>query len=89
MKYIKYILFAGLVGTMSSCVSDLLDRQPTTEVSSDLFWKSTDDALSSTYGVYNAIRDLYATDYYYDRVNFKIPVAKVSEVSRDGVLPPG
>ena len=66
MKYIKYILFAGLVGTMSSCVSDLLDRQPTTEVSSDLFWKSTDDALSSTYGVYNAIRDLYATDYYYD-----------------------
>ena len=72
MKYIKYILFAGLVGTMSSCVSDLLDRQPTTEVSSDLFWKSTDDALSSTY-----------------RVNFKIPVAKVSEVSRDGVLPPG
>ena len=51
---------------MSSCVSDLLDRQPTTEVSSDLFWKSTDDALSSTYGVYNAIRDLYATDYYYD-----------------------
>ena len=50
MKYIKYILFAGLVGTMSSCVSDLLDRQPTTEVSSDLFWKSTDDALSSTYG---------------------------------------
>ena len=65
MKYIKYILFAGLVGTMSSCVSDLLDRQPTTEVSSDLFWKSTDDALSSTYGVYNAIRDLYATDYYH------------------------
>ena len=51
MKYIKYILFAGLVGTMSSCVSDLLDRQPTTEVSSDLFWKSTDDALSSTYEI--------------------------------------
>lgn len=51
---------------MSSCVSDLLDRQPTTEVSSDLFWKSTDDALSSTYGVYNALRELYQTDYYYD-----------------------
>lgn len=66
MKCIKYILLAGLVGTMSSCVSDLLDRQPTTEVSSDLFWKSTDDALSSTYGVYNALRELYATDYYYD-----------------------
>lgn len=66
MKCIKYILLAGLVGTMSSCVSDLLDRQPTTEVSSDLFWKSTDDALSSTYGVYNALRELYQTDYYYD-----------------------
>jgi len=66
MKYIKYILLAGLVGATSSCVSDLLDRQPTTEVSSDLFWKSTNDALSSTYGVYNALRELYKTDYYYD-----------------------
>lgn len=66
MKYIKYIVLAGLIGTTSSCVDDLLDRQPTTEVSSDLFWTSTDDALSSTYGVYNALRTLYQTDYYYD-----------------------
>jgi hypothetical protein len=53
MKYIKYIALAGLVGLTSSCIDDLLNRPATTEVSSDLFWTSTDDALSSTYGVYN------------------------------------
>lgn len=65
MKCIKYIALAGLV-SFTSCVDNLLDRPATTEVSSDLFWKSTDDALSSTYGVYNALRILYRTDYYYD-----------------------
>ena len=65
MKYIKYIAFTGLV-SLTSCIENLLDQPATTEVSSDLFWKSTDDALSSTYGVYNALRTLYATDYYYD-----------------------
>jgi len=67
MKYIKYIVIAGMMGsTLSSCVSDLLDRKPTTEVSTDLFWTTTDDALYSTYGVYNATRTLFRTDHYYD-----------------------
>lgn len=66
MKHFKYIALAGLLGLTSSCVDDLLDRPATTEVSSDLFWTSTTDALSSTYGVYNALGTLYATDYYYD-----------------------
>lgn len=66
MKCIKYIALAGMVGFMSSCVDDLLNRPATTSVSSDLFWTSTDDALSSTYGVYAALRTLYQTDYYYD-----------------------
>ena len=48
MKYIKYIALAGLVGLTSSCIDDLLNRPATTEVSSDLFWTSTDDALSSS-----------------------------------------
>ncbi len=65
MKYIKYIALAGLVGLTSSCIDHLLNRPATTEVSCYL-WTSTDDALSSTYGVYNAVRTLFATDYYYD-----------------------
>ena len=48
MKYLKYIALAGLLGCTSSCIDDLLNRPATTEVSSDLFWTSTDDALSST-----------------------------------------
>lgn len=66
MKYIQYIALAGLVGLTSSCVDDLLNRPATTEVSSDLFWTSTDDALTSTYGVYNATRTLFETEHYYD-----------------------
>lgn len=66
MKNIKYILLAGFVGMLSSCVSNLLDQEETTKISSETFWTSTDDALSSTFGVYNATRTLFATDYYYD-----------------------
>lgn len=66
MKSIKYIILVGLIGSLSSCVSDLLDRNSTTEVSSELFWTNVDDALSATYGVYNATRTLFETDYYYD-----------------------
>lgn len=66
MKYIKYIALAGLTSLSTSCVDDLLNRPATTEVSSDLFWTSTDDALTSTYGVYNAARTLFATEHYYD-----------------------
>lgn len=66
MKYIKYIALAGLASLSTSCVDNLLDRPATTEVSSDLFWTSTDDALTSTYGVYNATRTLFETEHYYD-----------------------
>ena len=65
MKYIKYIALAGLVGLTSSCIDDLLNRPATTEVSSDLFWTITADALSATYGVYIAVRTLFATVFYY------------------------
>ena len=77
MKYIKYIALAGLVGLTSSCIDDLLNRPATTEVSSDLFWTSTDDALSSTYGVYNAVRTLFATDYYYDMIRRRFFIFRV------------
>lgn len=69
MKRTKYILFIGLASISSlftSCVKDLLDLKPTVKVSSDLFWTSTDDALTATMGVYEATRTLFATDYYYD-----------------------
>ncbi|MDR0395168.1 MAG: RagB/SusD family nutrient uptake outer membrane protein [Tannerella sp.] len=68
MKHFKYILLLGIVGLFNSCVKDLLDQQPTTEVSSDLFWKTTDDALTSTIGVYQAARTLFGRDYYFDGI---------------------
>ncbi|MDR0540842.1 MAG: RagB/SusD family nutrient uptake outer membrane protein, partial [Dysgonamonadaceae bacterium] len=68
MKYLKYILLLVAAGLFHSCVKDLLDQQPTTSVSSDLFWKTTDDALTSTLGVYQATRTLFGRDYYFDGV---------------------
>ena len=56
MKYIKYIALAGLVGLTSSCIDDLLNRPATTEVSSDLFWTSTDDALGMANSKILAVR---------------------------------
>ena len=82
MKYIKYIALAGLVGLTSSCIDDLLNRPATTEVSSDLFWTSTDDALASTYGVYNAVRTLFATTT--GMANSKILAVRVSVIFLHG-----
>lgn len=67
MKRFKYyILFIGMVGIFSSCVDDLLNRNPTTLVSSEVYWRDVDDALDITMGVYQATRTLYGRDYYFD-----------------------
>lgn len=66
MKQLKYIILIGIWGILSSCVSDLLDRKSTTELDSEMFWNNPDDALSATYGVYEATRTLFKRDYYLD-----------------------
>ncbi|MDR1369768.1 MAG: RagB/SusD family nutrient uptake outer membrane protein, partial [Dysgonamonadaceae bacterium] len=67
MKRFKYyILLAGALSMFSSCVEDLLDRNPTTLVSSEVYWRNTDDALNITMGVYEATRTLFGRDYYFD-----------------------
>lgn len=50
----------------TSCVSDLLDQTPTSELSSDLFWKTTEDATSALHGVYNATRTFFHKEYVWD-----------------------
>ena len=67
MKHILYILLIGMLGVFAtSCVDGILDQESTTQLSSEIFWNDPDDALSATYGVYNATRTLFQRDYYFD-----------------------
>lgn len=64
--YIKEIALSCLMCVSTSCVSDLLDQTPTSELSSDLFWKTTEDATSALHGVYNATRTFFHKEYAWD-----------------------
>lgn len=66
MKRIKYILLVGSLGLLTSCVSDLLDQNATTQMSSEIFWRTPQDAVDATTGVYEATRTLFGRDYYFD-----------------------
>jgi hypothetical protein len=70
MKRIKHILSAititGLVFGMGSCTRDLLEQDPTTELATDAFWKTEDDATFALNGAYASVRPLFDRDYYLD-----------------------
>lgn len=67
MKQLRYyILFIGILSLCTSCVDDLLNRNTTTQLSSDIYWRNADDALYTTMGVYEATRTLFGRDYYFD-----------------------
>ncbi len=66
---IKKILVGCMVATMLlpvSCVKDLLDRQPTTELGAAAFWKTEADALYALNGLYSAVRPCFNRDYMLD-----------------------
>ncbi|WP_077922674.1 RagB/SusD family nutrient uptake outer membrane protein [Spirosoma sp. 209] len=61
-----YCLLGVALMTAASCTEDLLDQVPTTQLSSDLFWKTADDAIFAVNGVYEANRTTFDRDYYFD-----------------------
>ncbi|UPK66654.1 RagB/SusD family nutrient uptake outer membrane protein [Chitinophaga filiformis] len=50
----------------SSCMKDLLNRDPTTELGTASFWKTEADATYALMGAYADIRPLFDRDYYFD-----------------------
>lgn len=63
------ILSWGVLFTLfssTSCVNDLLDQEPTTELGSAAFWKTEADATYALMGAYADIRPLFDRDYYLD-----------------------
>lgn len=65
-KYINEIAIVLLLCFSTSCVSDLLDQDPTKDLSSGLYWQSASDATSAVYGVYQSTRTLFHKNYAWD-----------------------
>jgi SusD family. len=57
---------AGLALFTSSCTKNLLDQQPTVDLSSSSFWKTEADATTALMGAYYAVRPCFDRDYYFD-----------------------
>ena len=63
---LHFLVGVVLILSVTACQDDLLDLEPTTEVSSALFWKTEEDALYALHGAYAAVRPVFDRDYYWD-----------------------
>jgi hypothetical protein len=69
MKNIKRfgcVLLALWVLGLSSCKKELLDRVPTGELASEVFWKTEADATIALMSSYAAARAVFDRDYYFE-----------------------
>src|SRR5690606_34785150 len=65
-KRLSPMLLAATVLLASSCVENLLEREPTTELASSAFWQTEADATFALMGLYSSVRPLFDRDYYLD-----------------------
>ncbi|WP_345032919.1 RagB/SusD family nutrient uptake outer membrane protein [Ravibacter arvi] len=68
IKISKVLSVGALISLMAttSCVNDLLNQEPTTELGANAFWKTEADATYALMGAYADIRPLFDRDYYLD-----------------------
>lgn len=59
------VLLAGSI-LLGSCMKDLLDQEPTTELGAAAYWKTEADAVSALMGAYTAVRPCFDRDYHFD-----------------------
>ncbi|MDR2773590.1 MAG: RagB/SusD family nutrient uptake outer membrane protein [Tannerella sp.] len=78
---------AGWLVFATSCVQNLLNQDPTTELAASAFWKTEADATYALYGAYADIRPLFDRDYYLDGHGEYIRTRGIS--STDGNLRAG
>ena len=57
---------AALLFSQSACRKNLLDQDPTTDLSTAVFWKSETDATYALMGAYASVRPCFDRDYYFD-----------------------
>ena len=65
-KIVSVSALAVVLTIASSCTTDLLELEPTTELGANVFWKTEDDATFALQGAYSSIRPLFDRDYYMD-----------------------
>ncbi|MEM1321660.1 MAG: RagB/SusD family nutrient uptake outer membrane protein [Bacteroidota bacterium] len=56
MKYIQYILLAGILSSFLACEDEFLNPLPDSAIVVDAFFQSDDDVLAGIIGVYDAIQ---------------------------------
>lgn len=61
MKNKYYFLFILLISVFSSCVNDFLDVKPVSDLASETYWKSADDAKTGLNAVYAQIASNYGS----------------------------
>ena len=59
-------IFGCWIVLQTSCRKNLLDQEPTTELSPDVFWKTDADATAGLMGLYASSRPCWDRDYYMD-----------------------
>lgn len=64
MKTIKFIIISLLSFSIVSC-SGLLDKEPISSFSADGFYKTTSDAQTGVYGIYDAAQSAFRTNFAY------------------------
>lgn len=66
-KYnLLYCLVCAVIIGFSSCVSNLLEQDPTTELGANSYWKTEEDATTALQGAYASVRNVFDRDYYLD-----------------------
>src|SRR3954453_17650292 len=65
-KILVLSVVTAMVVMQSSCKKDLLDRQSTSDLSVELFWKTEADATTAVMSAYAATRAVFDRDYYFD-----------------------
>jgi len=65
MKYIKLSLIVILLLSGSSCVDDILDKDPVSSFSAEGFYQTTSDAQAGIYGIYDAAQSAFRINFCY------------------------
>lgn len=66
LNILMTLALSGLILVPTSCVDDLLEQQPTTDLGASAFWQTEADATIALMGAYSAVRPLFDRDYYFD-----------------------
>ena len=65
MKYIKFIIASILLIQGTSCVDEILDKEPVSDYSASGFYKTETDCEAGVYGIYDAAQSVFRVNTIY------------------------